>query len=154
MEPAAEESAPSTGRALWISVGAVLATLALVALIFMITFSNRARDEALGWERRTYEVMLLSRNIDAAIARSEAALGRYVLDENDVTGTQYVNEWRSAAWQVGQLQRQVRDDAEQTRRTTELRALLAAPRRRARPRRDRRPAGRGLGRPQRPLRRE
>ena len=124
MEPAAEESAPSTGRALWISVGALLATLALVALIFMITFSNRARDDALGWERRTYEVMLLSRNIDGAIARSEAALGRYVLDENDVTGTQYVNEWRSAAWQVGQLQRQVRDDPAQARRTIELRALF------------------------------
>ena len=44
----AEESGPSSGRALWVSAGALLATLALIALIVMITFSNRARDEAHG----------------------------------------------------------------------------------------------------------
>ncbi len=124
VEAGTEENGPPTGRALWVSAGALLATLALIALIFMITFSNRARDDALGWERRTYEVMLLSGTIDATIARSEAALGRYVLDENDVTGTQYVNEWRSAGWQIGQLQRRLREDPAQARRIVELRALF------------------------------
>jgi len=120
----AEENGPSTGRALWISAGALVATLALIALIFMITYSNRARDDALGWERHTYEVMLLTRNIDATIARSEAALGRYVIDEDIDTGTAYYNDWRAAAFQVGQLQRQVREDPAQTARIGELRALF------------------------------
>jgi hypothetical protein len=92
---------------LWVSAGALLATLALIALIVMITWSNRARDEALDWERHTYEVMLLTRTIDATIGRSEAALGRYVLDENQQTGTDYYNEWRNAGYQIGQLQRLV-----------------------------------------------
>ncbi|HYN46180.1 MAG TPA: CHASE3 domain-containing protein, partial [Allosphingosinicella sp.] len=111
-------------RALWVSAGALLATLALVALIVMITFSNRARDDALGWERRTYEVMFLTRTIDATVARSEAALGRYVLDERAQTGTAYYNEWRNAGFQIVQLQRMVRDDPTQRRRVERLRTLF------------------------------
>jgi hypothetical protein len=62
----------------WASVGAVLATIALVGLIVMVTLTNQARDRALDWERHTYDVMLLTRTVDASVARSEAALGRYV----------------------------------------------------------------------------
>jgi len=124
VEPGTDDTGSSSGRALWISAGALVATLALIALIFMITLSNRARDEALGWERHTYEVMLLTRNIDAAVARSEAALGRYVLDEDRRTGTAYYNEWRSASHQVGRLRRQVRDDPAQVRRVEQMRALF------------------------------
>ena len=121
---AVEEGGPPPWRALWVSAGALAATLALIALIFLITWSNRARDEALGWERRTYEVMLLTRTIDATIGRSEAALGRYVLDEDQDTGTAYYNEWRSAGWQIAQLQRLLRHDSAQTDRVAELRALF------------------------------
>ena len=74
------EGGPSTWRALWVSALALLATLVLIALIAMITWSNRARDAAIGWERRSAEITILTRNIDATIARSEAALGRYVID--------------------------------------------------------------------------
>ena len=121
---AAEDGGPRPWRALWVSAAALLATLALIALIFMITLSNRARDEALGWERHTYGVMLLTRTIDATLARSEAALGRYVLDEEPLTGTAYYNEWRNAGFQIDQLQRLLRDDAAQTRRIAELRRLF------------------------------
>ena len=121
---AAEEGGPPPWRALWVSAAALLATLALIGLIVMITWSNRARDEALTGERRTYEVRLLTRNIDATIARSEAALGRYVLDENQNTGTAYYNEWRSAGWQITQLRRMVREDPDQARRVAELRELF------------------------------
>src|SRR6186997_3588406 len=88
------EGGASSWRALWVSALALLATVALVALIVMITWSNRARDDAIGWERRSAEITLLTRSIDATIARSEAALGRYVLDEKRETGTAYYNEWR------------------------------------------------------------
>ena len=122
--PGDEENGPSSWRVIWVSAGALAATLALIALIFMITWSNRARDEALGWERRTYEVMLLTRTIDATIARSEAALGRFVLDEDDVTGTQYYNEWRFAGWQIAQLRRRVRGDPDQARHVVRLESLF------------------------------
>ena len=119
------EGNPSTWRALWVSAGALLATLALIGLIFMITWSNRARDEAIGWERRSAEITILTRNIDATIARSEAALGRYVLDWRRPTATAYYNEWRSAGWQIGQLERLTRDDPVQARNVRTLRALYA-----------------------------
>lgn len=124
LETVPEEGGPSTWRAVWVSVGALLASLALIALIFMITWSNRARDDALGWERRTYEVMVLTRSIDAAVARSEAALGRYVLDEQRQTGTDYYNEWRAAGYQIGQLERLMRRDPDQAARVTRLKQLF------------------------------
>ncbi|MBX3562812.1 MAG: response regulator [Sphingomonas sp.] len=123
-EPVPEEGVPSTWRAVWVSAAALLATLALIALIFMITWANRARDDAIEWERRTYEVVVLTRTIDAGIARSEAALGRYVLDEQRQTGTDYYNEWRAASYQIGQLRRLLRQDTEQTRRAARLAELF------------------------------
>src|SRR3954467_11627366 len=101
----APEGSRTSWRALWVSAGALLATLALIALILIITWSNRARDAAIGWERRSAEITILTRNIDATIARSEAALGRYVLDERRPTGTAYYNEWRSAGREIGELGR-------------------------------------------------
>ena len=123
-EAARDDGGPAPWRALWVSGAALLATLALIVLIFMITLSNRARDDALDWERRTNGVMLLTRTIDATIGRSEAALGRYVLDEDRDTGTAYFNEWRNAESLIGQLQRQLRQDPEQARRVAELRTLF------------------------------
>src|SRR4051812_11115194 len=120
---AGTEGGPSSWRALWVSAGALLATLALIGLILVITGSNRARDAAIGWERRSAEITILTRNIDATIARSEAALGRYVLDERRPTGTAYYNEWRSAGWQIGQLARLTHDDPAQARSVHDLRLL-------------------------------
>src|SRR5687768_3872736 len=80
----------------WASAGALLATVLLIALVIMVTLSNRARDDALAWERHTYDVMLLTRSLDATTARAEAALGRYVLDEKIETGSLYYSEWRLA----------------------------------------------------------
>jgi signal transduction histidine kinase/ActR/RegA family two-component response regulator len=123
-EAPTDEGGPGPWRALWVSAAALLAALALIALILTITWSNRARDEALEWERATYEVMLLTRTIDATIGRSEAALGRYVLNEDQETGTAYYNEWRRAGWQIGQLRRMLRRDPEQIRRVAELGRLF------------------------------
>ena len=123
MERADEGAAPSRS-ALWVSAGALAATLALIVLIFLITTAGKARDEALGWERRTYEVVVLTRTIDAAIARSEAALGRYVLDERQPTGTDYYNEWRNGAFQIGQLQQLLAADPEQAARVARLQQLF------------------------------
>ncbi|MBA3677603.1 MAG: response regulator [Sphingosinicella sp.] len=92
----------------WASAGALLATILLVTLVIMVTLSNRARDDALAWERHTYDVMLLTRSLDATTARAEAALGRYVLDEQIETGSLYYSEWRLAGRQIGRLRSLVR----------------------------------------------
>ena len=123
MERAEDGGGPSRS-ALWVSAGALAATLTLIVLIVLITSSSRARDEALGWERRTYEVIVLTRTIDAAVARSEAALGRYVLDWRQQTGMDYYNEWRNGAYQIGQLRQVLGADAEQSARAERLQTLF------------------------------
>jgi signal transduction histidine kinase/ActR/RegA family two-component response regulator len=104
--------------------GAILATLLLALLMVMVTSSNRARQEALASERYSYDVMLLTRTVDASLARAEAALGRYVLDEEQQTGSLYYSEWRLAERQIGELQRLVRGKPEQVARVDELKTLL------------------------------
>ena len=60
---AAEEGGPHSWRALWVSAGALLATLAFIGLIVLITQSNRDRDEALRLERSTSDLLLLTRSV-------------------------------------------------------------------------------------------
>jgi signal transduction histidine kinase/ActR/RegA family two-component response regulator len=121
-DPATEQPSGSWRRG-WASAGAIVATLLLVGLVVMVAFSNRARDEALAWERHTYNVMLLSRTVDGNMARAESTLARFVLDEKPETGRLYYSQWRSAGYQIGQLQRLLRDDPKQTREVEQLRRL-------------------------------
>jgi signal transduction histidine kinase len=121
---AAEEGGPHSWRALWVSAGALVATLALITLIVLITQSNRARDEALRWERSTNDRLLLTRNIDASISRAETELNRFLLDGEQSTVMSYYNEWRNAGAQVDQLQRVMRSDAVQSRRAAEVARLF------------------------------
>ena len=77
------------GRGALAAAGAIVATLLLALLMILVTGSNRAREAALASERHSYDVMLLTRTVDASLARAEAALGRYVLDEERETGSLY-----------------------------------------------------------------
>ncbi len=121
---AAEEGGPHSWRALWVSAGALLATLALIGLIYLVTQSNRARDEALRWERSTNSLLLLTRNIDASISRAETELNRFLLDGERLTATSYYNQWRQAGSLVDQLQRAMRSDPAQVRRAAEVAELF------------------------------
>ena len=57
---------------------------------------------------------LLTRTADASIARAEAAVGRFALDENAATsGSRYYAQWRLAGQQITQLERSVSSDPEQ-----------------------------------------
>jgi signal transduction histidine kinase/ActR/RegA family two-component response regulator len=120
---APDELSDGSWRRGWASAGAIIATVLLIALVAMVTLSNQQRDDALGWERRAYAVTFLTRTLDATMARSEAALGRYVVDENLKTGSLYYAEWRTAGRQMAHLQRLIRDDPEQSKRMKELRRL-------------------------------
>ena len=117
------ETSPGWGRGALAAAGAVVATLLLALLMVMVTGSNQAREEALASERHSYDVMLLTRTVDASLARAEAALGRYVLDELQETGSLYYSEWRLAERQIGELQRLVRGNPEQVARVAEMKSL-------------------------------
>jgi len=106
------------------AAGALIATLILLGLVFMVAMSNSARDEALKGERRAYDVTLLTRTLDASMARSEAALGRFVLDENVATsGNIYYGQWRLAEQQIVQLGRLLRSNVAQRERVERLKQL-------------------------------
>ncbi|MBV8686639.1 MAG: response regulator [Alphaproteobacteria bacterium] len=120
-------AAPARGSGRWrgvaASVGALLATGLLAGLMIMVASSNAARDRALAQERHSYDVMLLTRTVDGTLARAEATLGRYVMDEQPKTGTAYYNEWVLAGQQMAQLRRLVGDTREQLGRVEQLRSL-------------------------------
>jgi signal transduction histidine kinase/CheY-like chemotaxis protein len=108
------------------AAGATVAALILLGMVLLVAMSNRARDAALERERHAYDVTLLVRTVDATIARSEAALGRFVLDEQvNVSGSIFANEWRLAGTQLRQLERLVRRDPDQSRRVAEARSVYA-----------------------------
>ena len=107
------------------AAGALLATLILLGMVILVAMSNGARDRALEGERHAYDVNLLTRAVDASMARAEAGLGRFVLDEQEQTsGNIYYSQWRLAGQQINQLERLVRSDAAQRRRVQELRELF------------------------------
>ena len=107
------------------AAGALIATLILLAMVVLVAISNQARDRALEGERHAYDVSLLTRSVDASIARAEAALGRFVLDEDEErSGNIYYSQWRLAEQQIAQLERLVRNDPRQRARVAELKELF------------------------------
>ena len=105
------------------AAGLVMA-LILVAMIFLVQFANQAREDALTAERHAYDVALVVRNVSSNVARSEAALSRFVLDENvETSGNIYSNDWQLAGFQIRQLKELMSNSPEQRRRVGELQAL-------------------------------
>lgn len=104
---------------------ALVATLILLGMVVLVAFTNTARDKALQAERHAYDVTLLTRTMDGSIARAEAALGRFALDEDIRTsGSRYYGQWRLAGRQLNQLERSVYRDPSQRARVAELRQLF------------------------------
>jgi signal transduction histidine kinase len=108
------------------AAGGLVATLVLLAMVFLVALSNGARERALESERRAYNVALVVRGVDSSMSRAEAALGRFVLDEEVRTsGNIYYSQWRLAGHQIRQLERLVRTSPDQRRRVAELEQLYA-----------------------------
>jgi signal transduction histidine kinase/CheY-like chemotaxis protein len=106
------------------AAGALAAVLLLLGLVFLVAVSNRQRDEALDLERRAYDVTLLTRSIDANVSRSEAALGRFALDEDVKTsGNTYLSYWRLAGAQIDQLKRLASSNPDQQQRLKDLQRI-------------------------------
>ena len=86
------------------AVAGLIAALILVAMIFLVKFANDARERALTAERHTYEVALVVRNVSSNVSQAEAALARFVLDENiKGSGNIYASDWQLAGFQIDQL---------------------------------------------------
>ena len=106
------------------AAGALLAALVLLGMVLLVAMSNNARDDALDGERHAYDVTLLTRSLDASISRSEAALGRFVLDEQVKTsGNIYYSQWRLAGQQLYELGKSLRRDPSQRGRLVRLETL-------------------------------
>ncbi|HET7315800.1 MAG TPA: ATP-binding protein [Sphingomicrobium sp.] len=106
------------------AAGALVAVLFLLGLVFLVAWSNEERDAALQLERHAYDVTLLTRSIDASLSRSEAALGRFALDEDIKTsGAIYASYWRLAGRQIHQLKQLASKNPEQQKRVEELQDL-------------------------------
>ncbi len=102
----------------------LVAALVLIAMVFLVKFANDAREQALAAERHTYDVALVVRNVSANVSRAEAALSRFVLDENVKTsGNIYATDWQMAGYQIDQLRSLTRDSPEQQKRVHDLRDL-------------------------------
>src|SRR5437868_10596590 len=95
----------------------LFAALILVAMVILVKFANDARERALDAERHTYEVALVVRNVSANVSRAEAALARFVLDENvNTSGNIYASDWQLAGYQIDQLRQLLKTSPEQLRR--------------------------------------
>jgi C4-dicarboxylate-specific signal transduction histidine kinase len=102
----------------------LLAALVLVVMVFAVKFANDARERALTAERQANQVALIVRNASANISRAQAALARFVLDEQvKPNGNIYASDWQLAGYQIEQLKDLERKSPEQLRRVYDAQAL-------------------------------
>jgi signal transduction histidine kinase/ActR/RegA family two-component response regulator len=102
----------------------LVAALILVAMVFLVAYSNERREQALSAERHSYDVALIVRNVSGNVSKSEAALARFVLDENVKTsGNIYASDWQLAGFQIDRLYTLMRGSPEQQRRVAEVKQL-------------------------------
>ena len=112
----------------WRVVAAVILVLTAMALlgavVMMVARSNAARDAALAREQHSWDILVLTRSLDASLARAESALGRYVLSGDRGTGTIYSDEWLLALSQLRQLEKLTRGQPDQAPLVRRLGRLL------------------------------
>ena len=102
----------------------LIAALLLFGLVVLVSMANEQREKALSAERQGYDVALVVRNVSSNMSKAEAALARFVLDEDTKgSGAIYANDWAVAGYQIQQLGKLVRGNPDQVRRVAELRAL-------------------------------
>ena len=95
-----------------IVLGAVL-TGVVGALVLLLARANDDYDRSLGWQAQSMEVISQTRSVDAAIARAEAALGRFAVGLQKEDGRIYEYQWGRARQFMARLQRNVRDNPKQ-----------------------------------------
>ena len=94
---------------LTICVGAIL-TGVVIALVTLVIRANDNYDQSLTWQAHSLEVISQTRSLDAALARSEAALGRFAVGLKKEDGRVYQQQWGLARQYLTLLRRNVRDN--------------------------------------------
>ena len=95
-----------------IVLGAIL-TGVVGALVLLLARANDNYDRSLGWQTQSMEVISQTRSVDAAIARAEAALGRFAVGLQKEDGRVYEYQWGRARQFLTQLRRNLRDNPKQ-----------------------------------------
>ena len=95
-----------------IVLGAILIGV-VGALVVLLARANDNYDRSLGWQTQSMEVISQTRSVDAAIARAEAALGRFAVGLQKEDGRVYEYQWGRARQFLTQLRRNVRDNPNQ-----------------------------------------
>lgn len=116
----------SSWRTITLVVVATAAVLVMTALVLTVGEVNRQRDRALAAQRHSYDVMILVRTLQGTIARSEAALGRYVISADQSLGQLYFEDWRRAGETIERLGKLTRDNPQQRARIATLRTAFRA----------------------------
>jgi len=102
----------------------LFAALVLVVMVFAVKFANDERERALAAERQSNQVALIVRNVSANVAKADAALARFTLDEDIKTsGNVYSSAWQLAGYQIEQLKTLEKLNPEQLRRVNEAQGL-------------------------------
>ncbi len=102
----------------------LVAALVLLAMVVLVAVSNEARERALSSERHAYDVALVVRNVSSSVSRSEAALARFVLDEDPKgSGNIYASNWQLAGYQIDRLEKLVRGSPDQQARVAVVQRL-------------------------------
>lgn len=97
---------------LTIGLGAIL-TGVVAALVLLLARANDNYDRSLGWQAHSLEVISQTRSLDAALARAEAALGRFAVGLQKEDGRVYQQQWGLSQQYLTLLQRNVRDNPKQ-----------------------------------------
>lgn len=111
----------------WLTVGlGAILTGVVVALVLLLARANDNYDRSLGWQAHSLEVISQTRSLDAALARAEAALGRFAVGLQKEDGRVYQHQWGVSQQYLTLLQRNVRDNPKQAELVGKLTAELKA----------------------------
>lgn len=111
---------------LWLVLAAGGMAVLTFALVFWLARANRARDAARDAQSSSAERIILAATFDATMARSEAALGRFVISGDRALGTLYSDNLNNSGVLLERLEASSRDDASQRARVAELRRAWKA----------------------------
>jgi signal transduction histidine kinase/ActR/RegA family two-component response regulator len=105
----------------WLTIGvATILTGVVAALVLLLSRANDNYERSLGWQTQSMEVITQTRSLDAALARAEAALGRFAVGLQKEDGRVFEQQWGRARQYRQLLQRNVRDNPAQTKLIEQL----------------------------------
>ncbi len=105
----------------WLTIGvATMLAGVVAALVLLLARANDNYDRSLGWQTQSLEVISQTRSLDAALARAEAALGRFAVGLQKEDGRVFEQQWGLARQYLSLLKRNVRDNPAQAGLVDEL----------------------------------